>query len=99
MSVRTLLLLLGAGGISLLLLNPVPADTDPTAAATDGVEALARGPVHEGYAQPVDSQPQASPVVPKEPPAALDELPPDQKPEGDNVQWVPGYWQWDDERT
>src|SRR5205807_1879893 len=27
-----------------------------------------------------------------------EELPPDQKPDGANVRWVTGYWQWDDER-
>lgn len=26
-------------------------------------------------------------------------LPPDQKPEGDDVAWIPGYWAWDDERN
>jgi hypothetical protein len=25
-------------------------------------------------------------------------MPPDQKPEGSNVQWIPGYWSWDDEK-
>jgi hypothetical protein len=25
------------------------------------------------------------------------ELPPEQKPDNPNVQWVPGYWSWDDE--
>src|SRR5262249_14934551 len=33
----------------------------------------------------------------KKPPAPIDELPPDQKPEGVNVIWIPGYWAWDDE--
>ena len=36
-------------------------------------------------------------IVPNAPPAVIDELPPDQKPAGDNVQWIPGYWGWDDE--
>src|SRR5262249_3547820 len=27
------------------------------------------------------------------------EQPPDQKPEGENVGWIPGYWAWDDERS
>src|SRR5207248_1484844 len=44
-------------------------------------------------------KPEASPVVPKEPPEPIDELPPDQKPEGDNVQWIPGYWAWDDQAS
>jgi hypothetical protein len=64
-----------------------------------GVEVLARGPIHEGFAQPIEGQPQASPMIPKEPPPPIDEQPPDQRPEGDNVQWVPGYWQWDVDRA
>jgi len=34
-------------------------------------------------------------TAPKEPPAPVEELPPTEKPEGDNVQWIPGYWAWD----
>ncbi|MDY3556232.1 hypothetical protein R5W24_005395 [Gemmata sp. JC717] len=33
----------------------------------------------------------------KQPPEPIEELPPDQKPEGDNVQWIPGYWGWDED--
>src|SRR5690349_21007860 len=62
----------------------------------EGVEVLARGPVHEAYAEPVGGQPQASPIVPKQPPEPIPEMPPDQKPEGDNVTWIPGYWAWED---
>ena len=25
----------------------------------------------------------------------IDEVPPEYKPEGENVQWIPGYWAWD----
>lgn len=64
----------------------------------NGVEILARGPVHEGYATAIDPNPVASPIIPKQPPEAIEELPPDQKPEGDNVVWLPGYWSWDQER-
>src|ERR1700722_17557757 len=56
-----------------------------------GITVEARGPVHEAFAQPGYVNPQASVVVPKEPPAPIPEEPPDQKPSG-NVQWVPGYW-------
>jgi hypothetical protein len=79
------------------LSNPGRADND--AASQDGVEVLARGPIHEAYAEPVDQKPLASKVVPKEPPPVIEEVPPDQKPEGDNVEWLPGYWAWDDDRT
>lgn len=68
-----------------------------TALAAD-VEVLAKGPVHEAYAEPSEREPAATPVIPKEPPKAIEELPPDQKPEGDNVQWMPGYWAWDEEK-
>jgi hypothetical protein len=69
-----------------------------SAVAADDVEVLARGPVHEAYAEPSEREPKPTPIVPKEPPKPIEELPPDQKPEGDNVQWMPGYWQWDDEK-
>src|SRR5579872_5436451 len=66
--------------------------------APQGVEVQARGPIHEAFAQPADAKPVPGPIVPKEPPPAIDEVPPDQKPAGDNVQWIPGYWQWDEDK-
>jgi len=66
--------------------------------AADDVEVLARGPVHEAYAEPSEREPKPTPIVPKEPPKPIEELPPDQKPEGDNVQWMPGYWGWDEDK-
>ena len=68
-------------------------------AEPEGVEVLTRGPVHEAFAETVAFDAQAGIVVPKAPPAAIEELPPDQKPEGTNVAWIPGYWSWDDERN
>jgi hypothetical protein len=70
---------------------PVPEGDIP------GAEVQARGPVHEAFAQPTGVPPVPGPVVAKQPPDPVEELPPDQKPEGDNVQWIPGYWAWDDE--
>ncbi len=64
-----------------------------------GVEVEARGPVHEAFAQPTTTQPVQGPAIAKQPPAPIDEVPPDQKPEGDNVQWIPGYWAWDDDTS
>jgi len=65
----------------------------------DGVEVLTRGPVHEAFAETVTFDPEPGLVAPKAPPAAIEEAPPDQRPEGANVAWIPGYWAWDDERT
>ncbi|HJZ59904.1 MAG TPA: hypothetical protein VKE74_33490, partial [Gemmataceae bacterium] len=74
---------------------PAPAQEPPP---QPGVSVQARGPVHEAFARPADpSAPKL--VVPTQPPAPVNELPPDQRPEGDNVQWVPGYWSWDDEAS
>jgi hypothetical protein len=64
-----------------------------------GVDVQARGPVHEAFAQPSAPQPTQGPVIAKQPPAPIDEVPPDQKPEGDNVQWIPGYWAWEDDAS
>ena len=67
-------------------------------AEADGPEVLTRGPVHEAFAATAE-QPASGEIAPKAPPEPIEELPPDQKPEGDNVQWIPGYWDWDGERT
>jgi hypothetical protein len=64
----------------------------------DGVEVLARGPIHEAYATTTE-QPTVAPIVAKRPPDPVEELPPDQKPDGDNVQFIPGYWSYDEDRT
>jgi len=61
------------------------------------IEVQTRGPIHQAFAQPQDlSQPGA--VIPKEPPPAIPEEAPDMRPEGDNVQWIGGYWAWDGDR-
>lgn len=73
--------------------QPVPAD------AAQGMQVLTRGPVHEAFAETVTFDPEPGIVVSKAPPAAIEELPPSQKPEGANVAWIPGYWGWDDERS
>src|SRR5688572_20408632 len=62
------------------------------------VQVLARGPVHEAFAQPWQKNPHATAAVKREPPPPVAEQPPDQRPDGDRVQWIPGYWQWDAER-
>lgn len=66
--------------------------------AVEGIQVLTRGPVHEAFAATVTFDPQPGIIAPKEPPEAIEELPPSQKPEGTNVSWIPGYWAWDEER-
>src|SRR5580765_2073951 len=65
-------------------------------AQNEGVEPLARGPIHEAYATPVDGQPAPGRTIDREPPAPIEEVPADQKPAGDSVIWMPGYFAFDD---
>ena len=64
-----------------------------------GGQVMTRGPVHEAFAAPVVHDPKAAPTIEKEPPSPINESPPDQKPAGQNVQWIPGYWAWDVSRN
>ena len=73
--------------------QPPPDPTPPK-----GVQVLTRGPVHEAYAEPTETRPIPSLVVPKQPPEPINEIPPDEKPTGDDVVWIPGYWGWDEEQ-
>ena len=67
-------------------------------ASAEGVEVLTRGPVHEAFAGTISFHPEPGVEAPKAPPEPIEELPPEQTLEGDNVAWIPGYWAWDDER-
>jgi len=62
-----------------------------------GLEVQARGPIHEAFATP---SAEAKPTygVPKKPPEPIEEMPPEEKPEG-NAVWIGGYWAWDDDRA
>jgi len=73
---------------------PVPAD----AAGSAGMEVLTRGPIHEAYAQPVNTGAVTPLAVTKKPPEPIEETPPDAKPADENAVWIGGYWSWDDER-
>jgi hypothetical protein len=98
----TLGVLLAARGLVVAQPLPPPPGPLPVPAAAptqDGVETLARGPIHEAFAEPVDTQPQPPLRAPQPPPTPLEELPPDQRPQGEDVQWMPGYWNWDEDRS
>jgi hypothetical protein len=75
-----------------------PGVSNQEAALPDNAEVLTRGPVHEAYAIPVNTGRKAGLVVPRQPPNAIEEIPPESKPEGENVIWIPGYFSYDDDR-
>lgn len=62
-------------------------------------EVLTRGPVHEAFATVVDYNPGRGFVSRKRPPDPIEELPPEEKPAGEDVTWIPGYWAWDDDAS
>lgn len=84
--------------LGLHLTAPGPAIGQEASTEVPGVEVLTRGPVHEAFAGIVNFDPEPGIVVPKAPPELIEELPPEERPEGDDVAWIPGYWAWDDER-
>ncbi len=98
----------GTAAIFVLLPSAVVLGEPPTAAgagdaagaaatAAAQVEPLLRGPIHEAFAAPTVVEATPAMIVPKKPPKPIDEIPPDVRPKGDRIQWIPGYWAWDDE--
>ena len=76
---------------------PLPTQGGPEGQVPRGVEVQARGPIHEAFATPT-GEPKPTGAVNKKPPAALDEMAPEERPEGD-MTWIGGYWAWDDDRA
>src|SRR5262245_60840016 len=62
----------------------------------DGVEPLARGPVHEAFVEFARTKLVGGPVIAKKPPALLEEMPPAEKPADEDTQWICGYWSFDE---
>lgn len=88
-------LILFAGAFCASVANAAPPDT---AGDVEGVVVLTRGPVHEAFAEIIAFDLQPGVVITTSPPDTIRELPPAQKPAGENVAWIPGYWSWDDEQ-
>ena len=65
----------------------------------DEPEILLRGPLHEAFADAHQADPLPNPIVKSAPPEAINEVPPEFKPEGSNVEWIPGYWAWDESQN
>lgn len=74
-----------------------PAGAPP--AMENGQQVLTRGPIHEAFGQPTVFNPKPGLAITKKPPQVVEELPPDEKPEGDNVSWIGGYWSWDEDKN
>lgn len=78
--------------------SPVSASQYDTPGAEFAAAVLEAGPIHEAFAETVAFNPEPGIIVPKAPPDPINEVPPEQKPEG-SVEWIHGYWAWDDDRN
>lgn len=87
------------GALSALAVGGVLLAPNKASAIEAGVEELTRGPVHEAFAASVSFDPTPGILVRMAPPAMIEEVPPEQRLEGDNVSWIPGYWGWDEEQN
>src|SRR4051812_1937162 len=70
--------------------SPTAPRADAQFEQNDTPEVLTRGPVHEAFAETIAFDPQPGIVVAKGPPQDIQEIPPDLRPDGDNVTWIPG---------
>ena len=77
---------------------PVPGPLDRVdAEGVDEAEPMLRGPVHEAFAEQFNQNPVQGLIIPQQPPEPIEELPPDVRPDGRQVEWISGYWAWDDD--
>jgi len=60
--------------------------------AAPQIEVLLSGPVHEAFLQPFDGNVTPGQVIHQAPPLPLHEIAPRFMPEGNGIQWIPGYW-------
>ncbi len=87
----------GPDGITQLQVGSVPRSNDGDL-ETDEYETLTRGPLHEAFAEPIVADPVPGLVVAQEPPAPINELAPEYRPDGEYAIWISGYWGWDEQR-
>jgi hypothetical protein len=81
------------------LVPVLPSPTQTIAVEPDEADVLTRGRLHEAYGELIAYNPQPGIIITKAPPAPVEELPPEMKPAGNNVIWIPGYWWWDEEQN
>ncbi len=63
------------------------------------MEVLTRGPVHEAFAGVSVDETGPGLIISSPVPDPINEIPPEFRPEGNRVEWIPGYWSWDDDQN
>ncbi len=79
--------------------NGQPQNALPAPNGQDGMKVLDQGPIHEAFAEAVVLDNQQPITVKREPPEPINELVPEVRPEGENIEWIPGYWMWSDQQN
>ena len=65
--------------------------------SNEDFETYNRGPLHEAFATPSSDTAVEGIIIKKQPPELVNELIPDERPDGESVVWIPGYWSYDEE--
>lgn len=77
---------------------PRPDDSESRPVVDEDIQQLTRGPLHEAFAEVQTEEVAPNSIIARQPPEPINELPPQYKPDGENVEWIPGYWAWDEEQ-
>ncbi|MFT5699643.1 MAG: hypothetical protein ACI8ZB_002504 [Desulforhopalus sp.] len=86
-------------GLSFFLQAEITSAANGTSQTDEGVEVLTRGPIHEAFADvSVDETPSGA-VITRPVPEPINEIPPEFRPEGEQITWIPGYWSWDEDQN
>ncbi len=86
-------------GVALLIQGGLITGAYGAGETGEGVDVLLRGPIHEAFASVNVDERQPNAVLPRKVPEPIDEIPPDFRPEGEHVVWIPGYWSWDEDKN
>lgn len=95
-TIRTIVIILA---LAVGLLYGTTAGQTPPVPSQEQPQVLTSGPVHEAFAEPVTLQNQAGLTAPEPPPPDIQEVPPIERPRGNQYVWVPGYWAWDSDQN
>jgi|GEM_PF-1592622 len=84
---------------SLFVQAGIATAADESSANEQGMEVLTRGPIHEAFADVSVDEAHPGSVISRSVPEPINEIPPEFRPEGDHVEWISGYWSWDDDQN
>ncbi len=91
---------IGVIGVLLFFQSSMASAASVSTATDESMEILTRGPVHEAFAEVSINEAQPGTIAAtRGVPDPINEIPPDFRPEGDNIEWIPGYWCWDEDQN